>query len=172
VCSSDLEGPPLTPPFYRSITTQLALKGVAATDWFSYAACGGYLSSSESFHLNVTKRFGHDIHGLILDGLKPANTEKVTICYGEDEPQDQEEVTTDNMGAFDIHVPYQAEAITVKAIKGQMVGGSGHPLLRQCCEGENVEIPTRQRRMTFCGIAAGEADSLKYNPATGALICR
>lgn len=130
----NLEGPPPEAPFWRSITTQLALKGVAATDWFVYAACGGYLSSSESFHLVVTKRFGHDIHGLAFDGLGPAKTKQLDVTYGET----TERVTTDTMGAFDLHVPYLGDSATVEV---KRVSGT-----------ELVDMPVRQRRMTFGGL--------------------
>jgi hypothetical protein len=155
-----------------SITSQQTLEGQITTDQFVIPTCGGYLEQGEKFALKVKKGFGHVIHGLVFDDLKVADGETITVLYGEGSPQDDVEAVTDSMGAFDCHIPYQGEAFTAKVVKGHSAASNEHPLLRECCSDQEIAVPVRQRRMSFCGIAVEASDSLKYCAETGALIYR
>ena len=120
------------------------------------------------FEVTCTKRFGNRIHGLVFAGNAPAVNKTITIQHGSSSTT----ATTDSGGAFTADIPHQADTDGVLALTGGTIVHDG-ALLRECCQGESVAIPTRQRRLTFCGLgASGNSDSLKYNPATGALLFR
>jgi hypothetical protein len=92
------------------------------------------LAQGEQFVINVIKRFGHDVHGLAFQGRQPAALKQLDASYGEVIAP----VMTDSVGGFDVHVPYlgDAEKVTIARHDGT----------------EEVEIPVRQRRMTFAGL--------------------
>ena len=90
--------------------------------------------------LRCRKRFGHEVHGLVFEGADPAINRAVTLRYGTGGALSKQ-IVTDSQGAFTARLPRQEDTITVEA---STTGGA---------TGNSVDLPVRQRKMTFCGLA-------------------